>query len=52
MLIINILRVASMFIQVYISGFIYKLLELKLYRALLCPAEIKGKSVTDHQQDT
>ena len=27
-------------------------LELKLYRPLLCPAEIKGKSVTDHQQDT
>ena len=26
--------------------------ELKLYRPLLCPAEIKGKSVTDHQQDT
>ena len=25
---------------------------LKLYRPLLCPAEIKGKSVTDHQQDT
>ena len=28
------------------------LLQLKLYRPLLCPAEIKGKSVTDHQQDT
>ena len=27
---------------------IYK---LKLYRPLLCPAEIKDKSVTDHQQD-
>ena len=26
--------------------------KLKLYRPLLCPAEIKGKSVTDHQQDT
>ena len=26
--------------------------QLKLYRPLLCPAEIEGKSVTDHQQDT
>ena len=26
--------------------------KLKLYRPLLCSAEIKGKSVTDHQQDT
>ena len=25
---------------------------LKLYRPLLCPSDIKGKSVTDHQQDT
>ena len=28
------------------------ILKLKLYRPLLCPAEMKGKSVTDHQQDT
>ena len=28
------------------------LCKLKLYRPLLCPAEIKSKSVTDHQQDT
>ena len=36
-------RERNNFIQLY---------KLKLYRPLLCPAEIKGKSVTDHQQDT
>ena len=46
--IILFLILASSFVLVSIVDYC----KLKLYRPLLCPAEIKGKSVTDHQQDT
>ena len=49
--IVGVVRVRTILLFFIWKGNYYTL-KLKLHRPLLCPAEVKGKSVTDHQQDT